>query len=92
MSRRPLSEDDDGRTIADMSGVERPSLFHFRPSRRQEETPSEGEIPRREPIEKHTRRAYILAAVGSALLVTAIFLAVAALFIWLVILVGRQAM
>lgn len=74
-------EDDDGRTVADMSGIGRQPLF--RPSgsqpRRGEGWPAEerGQGPRegeQEPLTREQRRWYILGALKAALLIAGVFL------------------
>ncbi|MBQ7160715.1 MAG: hypothetical protein IJR90_03310 [Clostridia bacterium] len=85
------TEEDDGRVIADMSGVEpaAPSLFGFRSlmrsSRKNDPDDPELEARRRQAAEmsgKDTFR-YILGAVGAGLLIAGVFIAVFGLFIWL---------
>ncbi len=72
-------EDDDGRTIADMSGVSRPSLFL--PRRAEEDAPSPSPRPSEErpeweqaPISREERRMYILGALKAALLIAFAFI------------------
>lgn len=94
-------DDDDGRSIADMSGVTRPNLWSFRfpssaPWHKAEAAKARaaraeaGEAPgaeKKDPFEglsKQDRRAYILAAVGGALGIAAVFGVVFALFIILI--------
>ncbi|MBQ6474592.1 MAG: phospholipid carrier-dependent glycosyltransferase [Clostridia bacterium] len=74
---KKVYDDDDGRTIVDMSGVERPRMFgtFFRPSPMREERKtaetkkeaSEGEFSNKE------RRWYIFGAMGAALAIGAVF-------------------
>ena len=75
-----IHEDDDGRTIADMSDLGRPSPFGFRkverPAPRREEPPSADE-PWREPepiMTPEERRWYILGALKAALLIGLAFI------------------
>ena len=87
-------EDDDGRVIADMSGLSRPTLFRpGRPDSR-ESRPPEPMEPKREErpwedtgMSREDRRAYIWAALKAALVMAAIYIAafglVIALMIWL---------
>lgn len=78
MARKREYDDDDGRTIADMSGVGRPGMVSFRRSTGDEEAPA----PRREdagsgygPFEnKEERRMYILGALRAALLIALAFI------------------
>ena len=74
-------EDDDGRTVADMSELERMPLFLPRfPKRKKWEGESELQMSRSE------RRATVLAALGAALAIAAVFAAAAAGIIALLIL------
>ncbi len=83
-------EDDDGRTIADMSGVDHPSSFLPRfPSgddgKSGHRDISSGEDDRpweNSSLTKEERRAYILGALGAALLIGGIFIIVLGLLIW----------
>ena len=92
---RPTDDfEDDGRTIADMSGVERPNLFLFRPLKRggreEPDIRSDGSGKADRPWEKtemsrlETFR-YVLGAVGAGLLIGGIFIAVFGLVIWLMV-------
>lgn len=85
--------EDDGRTIADMSGVEpaSSSMFGFRSFRRRrdgrEENDPELEARRRQAAEmsgKDTFR-FILGAVGAGLLIGGVFIAAFGAVIWLMI-------
>ncbi len=63
-------KDDDGRTIADMSSIERPrSFFDIFPHKPKSEKRPESA----QPMEKEDRRAYVRAAILSALVVGLIF-------------------
>jgi len=66
-------DDDDGRTIADMSGVFHPSMFGHRPSslRRREEHSQEApqEESENPPFTPKERRMYALGALKAALLI-----------------------
>lgn len=90
MARKPKKyEDDDGRVIADMSGLSRPSLF--RPGKpaekpaRQSEDASEQEREDRPweetEMSREDRRAYIWAALKAALAVAAVYIVVLGLLI-----------
>ena len=75
-----IHEDDDGRTIADMSDLSRPGLFGFRkaarPIPRQEEGSASHE-PWREPepiLTPEERRWYILGAMKAGLLIGLAFI------------------
>ena len=75
-------DDDDGRTIADMSGVEKPKPFgDWFPSLNTGPSEKEGD-EKKEPIPRETRRAYVLSAVLASLLIAFVF----AFFIGLAIL------
>ena len=90
MARRDF--EDDGRTIADMSGVERRNLLlPRRPPReeppapaREESEPSSERPWEEKSMSRQDRRAYILAALGSALAIAAVFAVVLGLAIFLI--------
>ena len=88
MSKRPEKhEDDDGRTVADMSGVTRPNLWSFRfpstapwYSSQGKASAQEGEqndaADKPDPFRQMTRgetRSFIFAAVASALGIAAVY-------------------
>lgn len=81
-------DDDDGRTIADMSGVQRQPLIipHFKKSKKSEEEKSKSEA---DSLSKGDRRAVIGGTLSAALLVMGIFAAVIALVILLIVLIGH---
>ena len=94
--RKKTYDDDDGRTIADMSGVSsQPSLIPGRPvgPKKQEHVPEEPERDERpweknqDLMSKEDRRLYILGALKAALLIALAFIvglgAFIALLIWL---------
>lgn len=97
MARKPKKyEDDDGRVIADMSGISRPGLIlPGEPSSRprpqqpkpQEETEEDLRPWEDSGMSREDRRAYIWAALKSALLIGAIYVVafglLIALMIWL---------
>lgn len=86
MDNKPRKhDDDDGRRIADMSGVTRPNLWSFRSPAtapwhererqkqvEEEKTASSQQRPQ-DQLSKQDRRAYILAAVGAGLAIAAVF-------------------
>ncbi len=74
-------DDDDGRTIADMSGVGPRNIF----LPRRPEWEESGEVPREELLQGKDRRAFIFGALGAALAIAAVFLAGLALVIFLMI-------
>lgn len=81
-------EDDDGRVIADMSDLERPSLWRIkkpsslRPELSAEE-PSKPDLPweNTNDLSSEDRRIYIFAALKAALLIAGVFIAAAVLLI-----------
>lgn len=90
MARKPKKyDDDDGRVIADMSGISRPGMFlpgdskPVPPSRPQEEEEKEENLRPWEDtgMSREDRRAYMWAALRSALLIGAIYLVAFALLI-----------
>ena len=88
MSKK-IYDDDDGRTIADMSGIERAPLVlpHFKKKKEApHEVPEETDDASPSPeiqMSGDERRGYIFGALGAALLIGAIFVAAGALAIWL---------
>ena len=83
MARR--YDDDDGRTVADMSGLERPSLLGIR-QRRREEKPAEGQDL---DLDRSERRAMVRGALSAGLLIAVVFALCFALLILLLQLVWR---
>ena len=86
MTKKNRPWDDDGRTVADMSGVRRSGLFTFRrvdqpPAARQPDDGT-GDVPREQPeMPKQERRSYIAGALGAALLIAGVFIAAGAVLI-----------
>ena len=83
---KKIYDDDDGRTIADMSGLEGRSITSaFKETRRKRK---EEKLDPEIQADKKTRRSYTLGAVGAGLLIGSIYLIVFAivivflLFIW----------
>ncbi len=86
MKKNTVDEEDDGRTIVDMSGVDRPSLLAFRrPRKKEPEEPElirdEGEEPGsflwkegQRPFTPEERRIYVLAALKASLFIGAFFI------------------
>ena len=77
--KKKVYEDDDGRTIADMSGVGRPSLFLPRRTEGDPQSPfpqPSEERPEWEqsPVSGEERRMYILGALKAALLIAFAFI------------------
>lgn len=80
MSRRKDYGDDDGRRIADMSGLERPHLFSAASDRRTEKEDESAEPAAKpawqtgQPLTGKDRRAFIWGALGAALLIALAFI------------------
>ena len=99
MKQQKTYDDDDGRTIADMSGVERPNLFSFRstqslrngiPPENEEGSSAEPDYSKyynRAPEEMSRKEAFqaIMGSLGAALLIAGIFIAVFAIVIILML-------
>lgn len=79
---------DDGRTVADMSDIDRPSLFSLKRNNKKPDYEQNSAAPQQE-MPREQRRAYIIAAVFTALGVAAIFMAAIALAIWLMLIAWR---
>ena len=84
-------DDDDGRTVADMSGIERqPLLLPRLPRKRRDAAPPEEAQTEPQPAwSKEDRRALISGALGAALLIGAIFVAAGALVIAFLLLLWK---
>ncbi|MGN0967664.1 MAG: hypothetical protein ACI4O3_00215 [Oscillospiraceae bacterium] len=92
MAKRKVYDDDDGRTIADMSALAAPKGSLFSPmKKRPRATGSEAEAPDRpgdssqDRMSKEDRRVYIFAALRAALLIAAVFICGLGLTIWLLL-------
>ena len=76
--------DDDGSTVADMSGVRRSGLFTFR---RADQDPAarpsdDGDGSQEQPeMPTDERRSYVAGALGAALLIAGVFIAAGAVLI-----------
>jgi len=88
MSKKKQYDDDDGRTIVDMSGVESPSSLFLPRIPRKEETPSQTdenssqERPwEKTELSKQERRTVVLGAMSASALIAGIFIAAAAIAI-----------
>ena len=83
-------DDDDGRTIADMRGLERPNMimpqFGHPKNKNQTKAASDGNNT---DLSREERRSYIGGALLAALLITAIFIVVFGVAIWLMLTVWR---
>jgi len=92
MSRDRSNPDwDDGRTIADMSAVERPALFLPRRSRRRERAPEEGE-PSGTPESAYTpqeQRWAVLGALRAGLMIALAYALGLGLVILILLLIWR---
>lgn len=76
MKKRKVYEDDDGRTIADMSGISHPATFVPRRERPQGQE-KENDFPvkeHEEPFTREERRMYVFAALKASLLIAAAFI------------------
>ena len=82
MSKKKVYDDDDGRTIADMSDVDRAPLLLPRFKKREQP-----EIPSEQQFSKEDRRAILFGSMGAVLLIGAIFVAAAAIVICLMLFV-----
>ncbi len=76
MRKERQFEDDDGRTIVDMSEVDPMPVLLPRFRRRKDEVPSE------QQMSKEDRRAVMLGAIGAVLLIGAVFIVAAAIVIF----------
>ncbi|MCH5201116.1 MAG: hypothetical protein J1F60_09160 [Oscillospiraceae bacterium] len=90
MKNKKIYDDDDGRTIADMSGVGVPSPV-FGGFGKRNVTQEEGEQPRKpemQPFEmtRKERKMYIWGALGAALLIAGVFIVGLGLAILLMVL------
>ena len=85
-------DEDDGRTVADMSGLERqPMLLPHLPKRKKENAGPEkpnGNQPELQ-LTKEERRAYVGGALGAAMLLGGVFIAAGAIVIVLLLLLWR---
>lgn len=79
-------DDDDGRTVADMSGLERPPLLGLR-RRQREEKPAQTE--QNVQLDRSERRAMIRGAMSAGLLIAGVFALGFALLILLLQFVWR---
>ena len=85
---KKIYDDDDGRTVADMSGVQRQPLIipRFKKKEKGEEESEKSDLG---SLSKGDRRAVIGGTLSAALLVMGIFAAVIALVILLIVLIGH---
>lgn len=100
MAPRKEWDDDDGRIIADMSGIERPRLLIPRIGGRKSSTGQESDPAQREPegqtakerpweneseFTPGERRMYVLGALKAALLIALAFIAGLGVAVWLML-------
>ena len=76
MKERKAYENDDGHTIADMSGISRPPAFIPRLEKPQEREKKESFLfeKNEEPFTREERRIYAFAALKASLLIAAAFI------------------
>ena len=88
MAKKKIYDDDDGRTIADMSGIERQPLIIPRFKKKQKPAGEEASSQRPEwensEMNKEQKRAVIGGTLGAALLVLVIFAVIIAAVIFLI--------
>ena len=83
MSGKRKEWEDDGRTVADMSGLDRPTLFGHKEgvSRKKRQVASDGDyVP---PLSRGDRWAFLLGTMKASLLIALAFLGGLGLCIWL---------
>ena len=83
MSGKRKEWEDDGRTVADMSGLDRPTLFGHKEggSRKKQQEASDGAyVP---PLSRGDRWAFLLGTMKASLLIALAFLGGLGLCIWL---------
>ena len=91
MAKKKQFADDDGRTVADMSGVSRQPMIapRFSELKRDKKEPEKAEAPDDKPWEdvslsKSERRSFTLGALSAALLIGGIFVVVFFILIYLI--------
>ncbi len=86
--KKRVYDDDDGRTVADMSGVERTPLIVPRLPDRKNDAPESAEQPDRpweqQTLTKGERRSVVLGAMSASVLIALIFIVVFAIAIALI--------
>ncbi len=83
---RKIYDDDDGRTIADMSGIDGGFSNPFGKKKKSAEQPDQKESPKSEPImTKKETMWYVFGALKAALLIGGAFIAGLGLLIWLML-------
>ena len=88
MKKQKTYDDDDGRTIADMSGVGRSGMFTFRSFKKNStfRTPDDDETPQ-EDYTRDQRKAAVGGALSAALLIAGAFIGAGAIVIALLTLI-----
>lgn len=83
MSGKRKEWEDDGRTVADMSGLDRPTLFGHKEggSRKKQQEASDGDYVT--PLSRGDRWAFLLGTMKASLLIALAFLGGLGLCIWL---------
>jgi hypothetical protein len=97
MAKHKKYDDDDGRTVADMSGVERPggSLLFPRFPEKEKTVPSENETASGEKpwengeMSKEERRSFVLGAMSASALIAGVFIAAGAIFIAIIVFLSK---
>ena len=83
-------DDDDGRTIFDMSAVEKPNLFSFNPPYMDEEPSAASDRPwesSNDEMPHEMRRAYVWGALKASLLIASAFVAGIGVVVYLITLI-----
>ncbi|MBQ7637871.1 MAG: hypothetical protein IJS90_03105 [Clostridia bacterium] len=82
MSKKNSDFEDDGRTVADMSGIERQRIFLPRlPKKKQDDKWEIRQESESEKMSREDRRIYLLGSLSASLLIAGIFILAAFLFI-----------
>ncbi len=91
MAKKPrLPEDDDGRTIADMSGISGPSLYTFRrPKKTDESGESKGPPGPQNELTRKEKLMFMLGALKASLLIVSAYLVGMGLVILLLLFLWR---
>ena len=90
--KKKVYDDDDGRTIVDMSGVTRPNLLGIQPRYMDEPAPKREEAKPERPweddsIQRGERSALVGGAMKASLLIGGVYIGGFGLFIWLLTLI-----
>jgi len=89
MKKQKTYDDDDGRTIADMSGVQRSGMFTFRSLKKNStfHSPEEDDNTPKEVYTNEQRKAAVGGALSAALLIAGAFIGAGAIVIALLTLI-----